>query len=424
VVIGALVLVLSNTLVLAVSTDTKPDALVEADALYRSGHFAEAEKAYAQVVAADSGNGRAALRLGELALLGNRFDQAERRLKEALELGVDDRQAKSFLAECYYRQDRFAEAAPLYRQIDRAAVADQLESLSSVTPYEVAGDARVTRVTFEQTDPLPIVKARINGGEEVHLLIDTGAAELMLDAKFVERIGARQFDPPTMATFAGGRQMPVHHGTIESIQLGDFTIKNVPVAIKEARRGPFAKRVQGIIGTVLLYHFYSTLDYPAGELVLRRRTPEMRAALDAEVADSKRTYAVPFWMAKKHSLVAWGTVNDTASCLMHVDTGMAGGGFDCHESVRKEAGIDLTGQPTFQGMGGGGPVEVTPYTIDRIALGEARQSGIQALFGAMPPSMEYAMGFRIGALVSHGFFRPYALTLDFERMQMHLRPGR
>ena len=115
------------------------------------------------------------------------------------------------------------------------------------------------------------------------------------------------------------------------------------------------ERIEGILGTVLMYHFVSTLDYPAGDLVLRRKTNAGREDLEKLLASGK-THAVPFWMSGKHFIVAEGEVNGKAKCLMHVDTGMAGGGFDCQGSVRKAAGIDLEGLPTFEGMGGGGPV--------------------------------------------------------------------
>ncbi|MBU0718495.1 MAG: hypothetical protein KJ749_09630, partial [Planctomycetes bacterium] len=74
------------------------------------------------------------------------------------------------------------------------------------------------------------------------------------------------------------------------------------------------------------------------------------------------------------------------------------------------------------GMGGGGPVRVTPFTVDELALGSARQSDIRALFAAGSAGSEYRMGFRIGGVVSHAFFRGYALTFDFERMQLLLMP--
>ncbi|UCE61126.1 MAG: aspartyl protease family protein, partial [Phycisphaerales bacterium] len=183
------------------------------------------------------------------------------------------------------------------------------------------------------------------------------------------------------------------------------------------------RRFDGIIGTVLLYHFLSTLDYPKGELVLRRRTPQGLADLDEQTA-ARRTYVVPFWMAGKHWMVTWGKVNGRAECLMHVDTGMAGGGFGCSEATLKEVGIDLAGLPSFNAIGGGGTVKVTPFTVDELALGKARQFSVPALYGGKTREIEYAMGFRIGATISHGFFRAYALTFDFERMNLHLTPGR
>ncbi len=41
----------------------------------------------------------------------------------------------------------------------------------------------------------------------------------------------------------------------------------------------------------------------------------------------------------------------------------------------------------------------------------------------MPPEAEYEHGFRLGGIISHGFFRPYALTFDFEKMHFLLSPG-
>ena len=105
---------------------------------------------------------------------------------------------------------------------------------------------------------------------------------------------------------------------------------------------------------------------------------------------------------------------------MHVDTGMAGGGFGCPQSTLKAAGIDVSGLPSFEGMGAGGPVKVTPFTVEELALGDAKQFNVMSLFSGRPPEAEYAMGFRIGGLISHAFFRPYALTFDCDRMQLHL----
>ncbi|MGB2986467.1 MAG: aspartyl protease family protein [Phycisphaerae bacterium] len=408
---------------LGASSEGTGDLSKQGDGLFRTGQFAEAEKAYQAAVAEDDTDSRAVLRLGEIALLSNRFEEAERHLKRAIKLRPDDKRPKSLLAQCYYRQDRFRQAASIYRDIGRLSVADQLDSLSGVTPYQVVGEADIAHVKFEQTDPLPVVKARINDGDEVYLLIDTGAPVLMLAPEFAESVGARRFGPPETTAFAGGKEALVHRGTIKSIQLGEFKITNVPIAMKEGPRLPMGKRIDGVIGTALLYHFVSTLDYPNGELILRRKTSKVRQELDA-LAKSPRTHVIPFWMAKTHFMVAWGQVNDAEPSLFFADTGLAGGGFLCPESTIKAAGIDLSGLPSFQGMGGGGPVTVTPFMVKELSLGDAKQSNVSSFFGAFPPESEYGRGFRIGGIISHGFFRPYALTFDFERMRLFLTAAR
>jgi len=220
----------------------------------------------------------------------------------------------------------------------RKALADQLGSLSGLTPYGVLGETDVAHVKFEQTDPLPLVKARVNNSDEVYLLIDTGAPTLMLAPEFAQSVGVRKFGPPETGRFAGGRTAPVHRGTIDSIQLGEFKITHVPVSMREGPRLPMGRRIDGIIGTALLYHFVSTLDYPDGELVLRRKTKEVRDEMDA-FAQAPGVHTAPFWMAGTHFMVAWGRVNEAEPRLFFADTGLAGGGFLCPESTIKAAGI-------------------------------------------------------------------------------------
>ncbi|MFY9821364.1 MAG: hypothetical protein WAM82_08280 [Thermoanaerobaculia bacterium] len=79
-------------------------------------------------------------------------------------------------------------------------------------------------------------------------------------------------------------------------------VRNLPVAIQSIRRFAAAargKQVDGILGTVLLYHFLATIDYPNGELVLHRRPP-------ARPEPGPKDIEVPFWLAGDHLMVVWG----------------------------------------------------------------------------------------------------------------------
>ena len=398
-------------------------ALEQGDDLFRAGKFSEAEAAYNRALP-DDDTGQAVLRLGEIALMGNRFAEAEPHLKQAIKLRPADNRPKLLLAEAYYRQDRLTETASLFREAGRNATADTLASFEGLRPYEIIGPGDITRVKFVQTDPLPVIKTRFNDTEEALLIVDTGASELYLDERFAVKLKVPQFGSTT-GTFAGGRQMPVGHGRLDSIQLGDFTIKNLPVIV-QGRRPLFEIPGQGapvgVIGTVVFYHFFATLDYPNGELVLRRKTEATREEL-ARQAESPGTHVVPFWMAGTHFMVAWGAANDSEPFLMFADTGLAGGGFSCPESTVKAAGVDLSGLPSFEAMGGGGPIEVTPFTMKRLSFGDASRSDVPCFSGGFPPQTERDLGFHLGGIISHGFFRPYALTFDFEKMRFLLVEG-
>jgi len=416
------------------------ERLGSADNLFEAGKFAEAEKLYAEALTVAPKNIHAFVRLASIALLANRLDDAQKWLTQAIELQADEPgllrffsklfrrllrpeelDPKALLAEVFYRRDDFQQAAPLLRVTGKQARARKMESFKGVVPYQIDSKAEVTHLKFIMTDPLPVVQVRVNGSEPVNFFIDTGGAEVFIDDGFAKEVGAAQFGSET-GTFGGGKQTSLQHGRVDALTLSDFVIKNVPVNIMDIRRfsQPVfgGKRVDGIIGTFLLYHFIATLDYPQGELILQRKTKENLKRWEEKV-QAERQVVVPFWMAE-HYMVTWGTVNKSQPLLLFVDTGLAGAGFTGPESTLKEAGIKLQASQANEGMGGGGKIMSIPFEVEELTLGEARERNIQGVYGAFPPQLENAFGFRIGGLISHGFFRPYALTLDFTGMRYYL----
>ncbi len=262
------------------------------------------------------------------------------------------------------------------------------------------------------TDPLPVIQIQVNSSALVNFLIDTGGAALIIDDDFAKEIGAVQFGS-FMGTFGGGKKAAVHQGKVDSVTLGDFTIKNVPVDILPTRRfspGFGGTQIDGIIGTVLLYHFIPTLDYPEGQLVLRRRTGQNLKKVQKE-AEEQGAVVVPFWMAGDHYMHAWGTVNRSEPMLFFVDTGLAGGGFMCPEPTVQKAGIKLQKEKATEGLGGGGKFKSIPFVVDELTLGDAKEQHIQGR--CTEQIMKSPFGFHSGGLISHGFFRRYAVTFDF-----------
>ncbi|MEP6955227.1 MAG: aspartyl protease family protein [Chthoniobacterales bacterium] len=398
-----------------------------ADRLFRAGKFAEAGDLYSQIVADDPKVYAATLGLGRIALLSNRLGDAQKWLEKAIALQPGDAEAKVMLAETFYRRDDFQKAVAALKGVDvskNKLISEQyptlnvakLESFKGQTPYELHGDGASVRLKFVRTDPLPVVKVRVNGGDEVTFFIDTGGSEVALDTEFARELGVPQFGM-VQGTFSGGQHAEVHQGRIESLTLGDWTVKNVPTAmlpLRQLSEGLGVKQINGIIGTTLFYHFLATLDYPHGELVLRRK--DANSLAEFKKAPGTR---VPIWMASDHFMVGWGRVQTLPPALLFVDTGLAGAGAKLAESVIKEAGIKLEEDKATEGAGGGGTLRTVPYTVSQLSFGEVKAENVPGLYDG-PFPWENMFGFHLAGMVGHDFFKPYAVTFDFEDMQILL----
>jgi len=263
----------------------------------------------------------------------------------------------------------------------------------------------------------------MNNGEGVNFIIDTGGGTLILDKDYAEEIGLKILGEQEV-TFAGGRKGINYFSVVDQVQIGDLVVENVPVELNSMVKRfemVVGKPVMGVLGTVFLYHFLFTFDYSNGKLILEKKTEDNIAKLEKTIT-SEDSYVAPFWMVSDHVMVAHAKVNNSKSILFFLDTGMAGGGFDCVGSVVKEGNIELS-KETMQAMGGGDPIEVRSGIVNELSLGEAKEKDIRGIFGGFPDEMEYRDGFRMGGIISHGFFRPYKVTFDFTSMKVVLKQG-
>src|SRR5262249_42975647 len=154
----------------------------------------------------------------------NRLKEAQEWLDKAIQIESKSNTAKSLLAEVFYRLDDYERAASLLRAIGQEAKAKQLESFKGLQPFLIEGKANTTSLKFVMTDPLPLVQVRVNGSKQVNFLIDTGAAQVVLDPDFAKDVGVATFGEIT-GTFAGGKQVSVKQSRLDSITLGDFAIR-------------------------------------------------------------------------------------------------------------------------------------------------------------------------------------------------------
>jgi Aspartyl protease/Tetratricopeptide repeat len=390
--------------ILFITSIIQLNAQVQPDTLFRRGEFSKVKAALHQNYDQQDFNSNKLL--GRIALLENQFETATQYLRHAIALKPADTAVNLLMAETYYRQDKFAEAIPFLIKGGRTAKAKQLETFAGQQPYQV--NAEKIQIKFEQTDPLPLIKVRVHD-EDLYFLLDTGGPEIIVDEDWAKKNNLPDFGSES-GTFAGGKKAPVSLSRLDKITIGGATVSNIPVRLLKTSQYAAiggGRAVSGVIGTVFLYHFLATIDYPAGKLILEKPTLNTK----------KSKQAIPFWMAGSHFMVAWGSINKVDTTLLFIDTGLAavGIGFTGPLATIKKANATSLGGP-IEGVGGGGKVTVTPILLSELAMGDIVKTNFPGLLGAFPATLEYGHGFRIGGLVSHSFFRERRITFDFKKM--------
>jgi predicted aspartyl protease len=245
------------------------------------------------------------------------------------------------------------------------------------------------------------------GGRDATFLIDTGGPDIMLRRPLAEALGL-PLSEGGVGVFAGGRQAQVQRTVVPELEIGGMRIRNVPAGVNAADGLQLpGVQIDGVIGSGLLMHFLSTIDYCDGKLVL---APRSAAAQRAAGANS-----VPFWLVGDHFMFARGKMNQAEGLFM-IDTGLAGGGLTATKATLDAAGVTVDESKALTGQGGGGPVQFVPFRA-AATLGNLTRSDVPGVYmmGGNPLA---GFPFTSSGAISHAFFRESRLTFDFDAMQL------
>jgi tetratricopeptide (TPR) repeat protein len=360
----------------------------DGEAAFKAGRFADAAVAYARALGEQPGNVQAELGLANVALLRDRLDDAQRRIDAVLKADPQN-------------------AAALRVQ---AAIAARRGAAGT---YAFTPPTAALTIPFVVTDPLPLVRVRLNGHDAI-FFIDTGAPDIMIDPGL-----ANELHLTTKAAgngvFAGGKQAELHTTVVPKFELGGLRIDNVPATVLATRNIPFwpGHVADGTIGAGLLLRFLSTIDYKNDALVLRARSESSAFESDAE---ARGDTIVPMWLASDHFIFVRGRIGDGPEGMYNVDTGLAGGGLSATKATLDAAHVKLDAQHATVGQGGGGAVAVVPFTASA-TIGDLTVPAVPGMY--MPEGNPYGIfPFDVAGTISHGFFRAFALTFDFDAMRL------
>ncbi|MFI5908606.1 aspartyl protease family protein [Dactylosporangium sp. NPDC051541] len=375
-------------------------AAADPDVLFRDGRFAEADRGYAHRLRADPYDPHALAQRGYIALLHNRFADVQRFLGP---IAGSDPLARRRLAESYVRQDRYDQAVPLMD-----GPLSRVYSNLGPHPWQVLG-ARRTRVPFLGLDPLPHVPVSLNGGPPRTMLIDTYAT-LTLSTPEAERLGLQVL--ATAEGVLGNHPVTISFGILGSLRLGDIELRNLPVQWVDTDLPtlPDGTPPTGVLGTTVLYHLLSTLDYTGGALLLRRK----------DEPAPYTTNPLPLWLAGDHFPCTLGTLGGYGPRIVTLDSGGIAHGLDTTAEIAERAGIKVDYAHPQQVNG----VDVYPIRPDRMALGRvgARNipgNAVAAVWPGLPgPGQSAMFGFDAMANFTHEYLKRFKVTFDYAAMRV------
>ncbi|MEO3876568.1 aspartyl protease family protein [Nonomuraea sp. B12E4] len=389
----------------------------DADALFKAGKFEQAGRAYEAILKTDPANVRAARQRGYVALLSNRFPEAEKYLTMALKLAPDDKETNQLLGDCYLRQDKLALSVPCWQATGKEAYAKWFGAVSGKA-YQVQGD--IARVPWLQMDPFPLVEASVNGGPPKRFLPYTGASWLGMSAKVAKEAGLSPVASQKI-DYLGGTQWQ-YFGVLDSFKLGGIELRNVPVEWSESDTSTALDASDGIIGTWVFYHLLTTFDYAGQALILRHKTPETARKARA-AAKQAGAEPLPLWLAREHMCHTMGSIAGSGPRMVTVPIG--GTGETCANipgETAKQLGIRTDYDRPVETAAHSHPVVAYPSYPKELRLGDAAAKDVYCMTN--PNQVLAPYGFDIMASFSHSFYKPYNLTLDFTDMNLYIARGK
>ena len=198
----------------------------------------------------------------------------------------------------------------------------------------------------------------------------------------------------------------MQHALLPALTLGPLRLEQLPVQLHETRTtlaGLVSMPIDGIIGGNVLARCPVALDYGGRQLRFGSMAPA--------------SAGVPFYLAADGYPLLPAQVNERATTLLFLDTGMTGTGVALPLSTARQANVDLLSGVEGVGFGVRNSLPAQPICCSSLAAGGVER---RMLPGMLLPEfrLERRFGFRIGGLLGDGFIGEGCLHLDYGRMRL------
>ena len=416
-------------------------------AILGAGEFRLSVEEFKTALALDENEALAVAGLAMVDLYENRLPLALPGLRKAAAMDPEEPDYVFNLGQAAARSEKYKEAADSYERFllispktdtdRRARIAGLIDFLRYLGRqgmlYVPGGDYRTT-VSFEATDNRPILEIRVNGQKTpLKFVLDTGSGMSVISEQTAKRLGIKPVAKGGQArAVGGGGKFEIVYGFLESIEIGNAKISNIPVYIRRFFDSHLP--VDGYLGLSVVAKFLTSIDYGTRRMSLVRqhqieeldtwttvRRPDTFQSLapvspnDGAVEVPLRTTSSGFLSGEVGLDGFEKNVNfiiDTAASITVIS-----------EKLSQEEQILALLQPSKMRVFGAAGVteDVKLLQLPRLSLGLSKMEKINAAVLDLEPVNETA-GFSQAGILGGNFLKHFRIYFDFARGAMRLEP--
>jgi len=359
--------------------------------------------------------------IGKAELIAGRYDDARRHLRAALSLEpfrttyalvAWDLSQLEYMTNNFEASLDWARVAGEHGIVVRPWHTEYLASLQHIDTYQLSGP-KTTWVPMRVGKPeVPRVELKANT-KPVSAIIDSGAVLSIVSQKLAASIPVRSLGE-FHGDFSGllGEPIQVRFGLLDTLQIGEMTLSNVPVAIMPDDKMKFLVagkkefHIDFLLGANLLKEFKTDLDFRHNTVTFTHLT-----GADRHPTADQNLYIDAF------RPVVRGAVNRHGWFLFVLDTGS-------EVTFLNEKQIDSLPiqvlapkihNAMLQGLGG---TQKHGPKVENVEIGLDRWAGI---FHDLP-MYDSGEADKTTGIIGENFLHNFVVTIDFGRMKLELNP--
>lgn len=407
------------------SAPANPRAIaVLGDALWAAGRFTEAEAAYDKAIGIDPSDARARHGRGRGLAARGRLVEGLADVEAAVSVDPREEAYLYSMSEILEQLRRFPEAATAldhFREVmpDKnqnnsarwaTAQAALLRGFGKMKPFEIESPGESFTIPFTVENDKVIVQARINGGQPINVVVDTGAEHTSLtpDVARMARVDPLSVVPTAGIGERGVGFRDLQMGRIDRLEIGPLKARNVTCFIKSpALTNVPITETQGF--APLAFGLSVTIDYAKHEMTLARN-----------IAPETAGIRLPLRMQRL--AMVRGTVNGTFPVTFIIDTGGELGlvvSGRLAESLNMDPAVRRIPINVYGTAGRDRSATILPFVDISFGAGVGVKQASVAVLNLDAPS--FLLGIDIGGIVGHGFLSKYKVTFDLQRGELALR---